>query len=97
MLDCWPSRQQGELQPVFNCEALGARCRHARMFVLPAQYFREDIKHPVKRLQEMARVKLWRMVAVTFNMAVPLSRVSLRISRVILESTFFRFLDDIYV
>ena len=40
------SHQQGELQPTFNCETLGAQCRHARMFVLPAQYFREDIKHP---------------------------------------------------
>ena len=40
------SHQQGERQLIFNSETLGAQCRHARMFVLPAQYFREDIKHP---------------------------------------------------
>ena len=40
------SHQQGELQLLFNCETLGARFRYARLFVLPAQYFREDSKYP---------------------------------------------------
>lgn len=33
------AKQQGKLQPIFNCETLGSHCRHARMFVLPCPIF----------------------------------------------------------